>query len=257
MTIHKIQKLKNGKYKIILENENIITYDNVIIENNLLYKKTLDICLYEKIIKDTQYYDVYNKIVKLILKKRRSEKEIKTKLLEYEFTPTQKEQIINKLKNINLINDLEYCKAYINDKIYLSKVGINNIKKDLLNQEIDITLIEEQLKKIDYNIFNNRLEKMIIKKINTNKKYSNLFLKNKILNEMINMGYEKKDILNIIENNLKDDKEIIEKEFAKEYTKLNKKYTGKELLNKVQQKLIIKGFSIYKIKELIQEKTEE
>ena len=31
------------------------------------------------------------------------------------------------LKDINLVNDIQYCKAFINDKVYLTKEGIYKI----------------------------------------------------------------------------------------------------------------------------------
>lgn len=257
MKIHNIKKLKNNKYQILLDNEIISTFDSVILENNLLYKKEIDNVLYNKIIQDTNYYNVYNKVEKLILKKMRSEKEIRLYLLKYELSQSQIEKIINKLKNINLINDVEYCKAYINDKVYLSKRGINIIKKELIQQNIDISIIENEIEKIDYGALNIKLEKIIKKKINANKKYSNSFLKRKILNEMINLGYPKTEILQIIELNLKDDNKIIEREFYKLYNKLNKKYNSFELFNKIEQSLVLKGFNIYEVKAMIKNKTEE
>lgn len=257
MKIHNIKKLKNNKYQILLDNEIISTFDSVILENNLLYKKEIDNVLYNKIIQDTNYYNVYNKVEKLILKKMRSEKEIRLYLLKYELSQSQIEKIINKLKNINLINDVEYCKAYINDKLYLSKRGINIIKKELIQQNIDISIIENEIEKIDYGALNIKLEKIIKKKINANKKYSNSFLKRKILNEMINLGYQKTEILQIIELNLKDDNKIIEREFYKLYNKLNKKYNSFELFNKIEQSLVLKGFNISEVKAMINKKTEE
>ena len=256
MKLQKIEKLKNNKYKIHLENEKLITFDNVIIENNLLYKKNIDNDLYNKILLDTEYYDIYNKTVKYILKKRRSEKEIKIYLTKSNLSNNQIEKIISKLKDINLINDIEYCKAYINDKVYLSKSGVSKIRNELIEQNISLDIINKELNLIDKDIFINRLEKMIINKINSNKKYSNLYLKNKILNEMIKLGYEKENILDIIEKNLKKDNLIINKEFDKIYIKLSKKYSGEDLKKKVEQKMMLKGFNIYEVKELLK-KTEE
>ena len=100
-------------------------------------------------------------------------------------------------------------------------------------------------------------EKLILKKINSNKKYSNQLLKQKILNEMINLGYDKNSILQILENNLKDNNNILNNEFDRVYNKLKVKYSGNELNNKTKQKLIQKGFSIHDINKLIQEKTED
>ena len=100
MLITKIQKLKNNKYNLIIDGEKIITYDNVILDNNLLYKKVIDKDLYNKIIEDTNFYDVYNVVVKYIMKKRRSEKEIKEYLKKYNLESNKKDIIISKLKSI-------------------------------------------------------------------------------------------------------------------------------------------------------------
>lgn len=257
MLITKIEKLRDNKYKIIIDNEKITTYDNVILENNLLYKKCVDSDLYNKILKETKYYDVYNRIVKYILKRRRSEKEIRDNLLKYDLSNVEIDKIILKLKDIKLINDVEYCKAFINDNIYLSKNGINKIKKDLLDKNISADIIENSLNDVDMDIFDERLEKIIMKKINSNKKYSKTLIRQKILNEMINLGYDKNKILDILENNLVNDNNIIKKEFDKVYIKLSKKYSGVELLKKSKQKMLAKGFNLDEINNLLQEKTED
>jgi len=257
MQINKIVKMKDNKYKIIIDGESIITYDNVILENELLYKKNIDNNLYKKMLIDTTYYDVYNKVVKYILKRRRSEKEIRKYLNKFDINDKYIESIINKLKDIKFINDSEYCKAYINDKLYLSKEGINKIKNHLISEDISIGIIEEELSNIDKDLFKDRLEKLITKKINSNKRYSKSYLKQKILGDMISLGYDKDIILNILENNLISDDNILENEFNKIYNKLKNKYIGYELENKVKQKLIQKGFSVGDINILLQKKTEE
>ena len=236
MLVTKIEKLKNNKYKIIIDDEKIITFDNVILDNNLLYKKTVDKELYNKIIEDTEFYNVYNLVVKYILKKRRSEKEINEYLKKYNLG-SKKDLIISKLKSINLINDIGFCKAYINDNIYLSKKGINKIKEELLSHNISLNIIEEELNNIDNSLLDDKLNKLIIKKINSNHKYSNLFLKQKIVNA------------NIGEENL-----ILEKEFEKLYIKLSKKYNNLELYKNIKSKLLYKGFNINDINDLIEKK---
>ncbi len=257
MEINKIVKLKDNKYKIQMGDITVVTYDNVIIDNNLLYKKYLDDVLYNKILRETSYYDTYNKTIKYILKKKRSEKEILEYLSKYDLSDNDKNRIITKLKNINLINDLEFCKSFINDKIYLSKNGINKIKSDLLNHNIPIEIIDKELNNIDVDLLDNRLEKMILKKINSNNKYSKNFLKQKILNDMINLGYSKDKINEILDKHILVDNNIIIKEFDKLYSKLKIKYVGFELKNKIIQKLLSKGFSLNDINTILKNKTEE
>jgi len=254
MLITKIEKLKNNKYKLTIDDEKIITFDNVILDNNLLYKKQIDEELYNKIIEDTNFYNIYNMVVKYILKRRRSEKEVSEYLRKYDLNSNKQDILISKLKSINLIDDISFCKAYINDNIYLSKKGINKIKIELLNHNIPLSIIEEEISNIDKNLFDDKLNKLIIKKINTNNKYSNSYLKQKVLNEMINLGYEKDKIIKIIENNLNEDNKILEKEFEKLYIKLSKKYNNLELYKNITSKLLYKGFNIQDIKSLIEKK---
>lgn len=258
MKINKILKLKNNKYKIIIDNESIITFDDVILENNLLYKKDIDKELYNIIIKDTSYYEVYNKVIKYILKKRRSEKEIRDYLIKFDLSNENLEKTILKLKENRLINDIEYCKAFINDSLYLGNKGINKIKKELLNQQIPSEIIEKELDNIDNDVLNNKLEKLIKKKINMNKKYSNNYLKQKLLSELLELGYNRNDILNIIEKNLTTtNSEILKKEFEKIYSKLQKKYDGYELIKNIKNKMLSRGFNYDEIEQLLKEKTEK
>jgi len=254
MQINKIIKLKDNRYKIYIDGDSIITYDNVILENDLLYKKNIDKNLYNKIIVDTNYYDIYNKTVKYILKKLRSEKEVSNYLSKFELSDKDFNKMINKLKDINLINDREFCKAFINDKIYLGKNGINKIRNDLLNQYISNDIIEQELSNIDKSVVNDKLEKLIVKKINSNHKYSNQYLRQKLINDMVNLGYSRDSIIDIIDKNLLNDSDIVKKEFNKIYINLKKKYSGVDLNLKLKQKLISKGFEIDVINKLIQEK---
>jgi len=95
---------------------------------------------------------------------------------------------------------------------------------------------------------------LIVKKINSNHKYSNQYLRQKLINDMVNLGYSRDSIIDIIDKNLLNDSDIVKKEFNKIYINLKKKYSGVDLNLKLKQKLISKGFEIDVINKLIQEK---
>ena len=60
MNIIKIKKLKNGKYKITLNNGEILElYDDVILKNNILFKKEISDELLNDVNKDNNYYFYY------------------------------------------------------------------------------------------------------------------------------------------------------------------------------------------------------
>lgn len=249
MKIEKITKTKSGKYILELDNkEKIKTFDEVILNNNLLFNKEIDSELVKKIDKENNYYEVYNKVLRFISTKMRSEVEINKYLDKLEVI--NKQEIIDKLKNINLINDIAYLKAYVYDKFNLTLIGPYKMKKELLECNIDEQSINEELEKYKDQI-PDRINKLINKKLKTNKKSIYMF-KQKVINELIDLGYEKETILeelnkfNLNEtNNIKKDYDII-------YKKLSKKYQDNELKYQIKNKLYSKGYSLDNINEVIE-----
>lgn len=244
MKIEGVKKTKNGKYRITFDNnETLSTYDDVILNNGLLFNKEVDSDLLDKLNIETSYYDIYNKVIKFISRKLRSEKEIILFLDKNNVTYSDKKKIISKLKEIRLINDKVFANAYVQDRINLSTDGPYKIKNELVKNDIDDNIIDEVMSKIDESIVYEKLTKLIVKKINNNHNKSNYMLKQKIVGDMINLGYSKEMIVDIIDSNLKSNKNVIENEYKKIYRKLEKKYEGEELERQVKIKLMQKGFS--------------
>lgn len=255
MKIENIKKLNSGKYKIELDDKNkIITYDDVILKHNLLYHKEVDTDKLNELNIDTKYYDVYNKCIKYISNRLRSEKEINNYLDKFNLEENDKNNIINDLKRIGFINDLNFTKAYISDRIYLSNDGLDKIRKELINHNIDTEVIEEELNKIDESIIREKLSKLISKKIKSNHKDSKYIMRGKIYNDMINLGYSS-DMFNECYEQLETDEDSnLEKEFNKWYKKLSSKYSDDNLYLKIRQKLYQKGYNLSDIDNLMQEK---
>lgn len=250
MKIKNIKKQNNGKYKIKLEdNSTIVTYDSVILNNNLLYDQTLDS---EKMIEiniENNFYDIYNNVLKYVSKKVRSEKEINDYIDKFEIEPKRKNDLINKLKNDGIINDVNYTKAYIHDRMMFSNDGPFKIKEELLKVNIDSNIIDDEFSKVDMSIFDDKCEKIILKKIKSNSKYSNSVLKRKISNELFLLGYSISNIDLYFDN--MDNSNILGKEYSKLYQKLSIKYNDEELSNILFQKLYNKGFNKEDIWNLI------
>jgi SOS response regulatory protein OraA/RecX len=84
------------------------------------------------------------------------------------------------------------------------------------------------------------------------------YLKQKLLSELLDLGYDRCDIINMIDSNLNSDEYIIlKKEFEKTYTRLEKKYNGYDLYKNVKNKMLSRGFNINEIELLLKEKTEK
>lgn len=246
MKISKIKKMNNGKYKIVLENGDIInTYDDVILSTNILYTYEIDNETLKKLEIKNDYYSLYNKAIKYISKRLRSEYEIEEYLNKNNGSKIDIKNVIKDLKNNGFINDVNFTKAYIYDRFNLYNDGPYKIKKDLINYNIDESIIDENISKLKYEDIKSKIEKYVSKKVRLDHKHSISIIKSKLKLELYNLGYDNNMIEEVL-NNINCNSNI-EKEFNLIYNKLNKKYSGYELENKVKQKLYQKGYSLDEI----------
>ena len=248
MNIEKIKKNKNY-YILLLDNgDEIKTYDEVILNNNLLFNKKLDDKLIDKIIYESNYYETYYKVIKYINTKMRSTYEINKYLDKLNFS--EKEKLISELKEKNLINDLLYTKAYIADQINLTNNGPRKVKNELINMLIDEKIIDSELEIFDNSLIKEKINKLINKQLKINNK-SSYYVKQKILNNLINLGYDKEMILNELNNYKIDDTKSLKKDYDNLYKKLSKKYSDENLKYQIKNKLYQKGYSLDSINEII------
>ena len=244
MEVKKIVK-KGIKYRILLEVGSIDTYEEIILKYNLLYKKDISEDLFNDILKENIYYDSYYKVLNLLNKKLRSRYEIENYLKKQACPNIDK--IINKLESIGLINDAKFAQAYTNDKINLSLDGPEKIRHNLEKLKVDSDIIDNVISKIDENIINEHLQKLISKKIKTSK-YTGNVLRNKLKVYLVNLGYSYNDVNKALENIKGND---LSSEMLKIYNKLKLKYEGDTLKLKLKQKLYSKGFSVDEINNFI------
>lgn len=254
MKIDKIKKSSSGKYKIYAGDNTITTYDDVLIKSGILYKKDIDNKLLEEITKENNYYDAYNKTVSYIMKHQRCKKEVIEYLKKFELSDEEEAKIISKLENLNLINEINYVKSYIYDAVHLNNYGPQKIKNYLLDMEISEDIIESEIGNIDEDEVYSNAVKLISKKVKSNHHHSEYQMKQKICIEMINLGYYRDMIEDILNNITFDDDNFLEKEYEKIYNKLSNKYNDKDLYQKIKQKLYAKGFDINSINTLINKK---
>ncbi len=254
MKIEKIQK-HGVKYKITLDNGEVInTYDDVILENNLLFDKNIDSDLLNKINTDTIYYESYNKVIKMIGRRLRSEFEIKEYLNKCIVLEEDRDKIITTLKRIGLIDDCRFAKAYTNDKINFSLDGPYKIARSLEEFKVDRSIIDEVVSNIDEKIVLEHLNKIVNKKVKANVKYSEFVFKQKLMTYLINLGYDRMMIKSVLDDvHIADD--VSMKEMEKVYRKLEKKYSDDELFYRLKNKLYSKGFKMEEINKFIEEKT--
>ena len=240
MKIKKYIKTSSSKYKIILEDDtSLILYEDVILKFNLLLTKEIQDL--EEIIKYNDKFALYDKALSYISKKQRCESEIRKYLSRYTESLDDINNIVKKLYENNFLNPKLYIKSYINDKIYLTLEGPNKIKNDLLNLGMNLEEIEDELIVFTKELIEERIKKYITKNIKSNKKSLYQF-KNKMLLNLINLGYYRNDILKYLDNINIDEDNLKEKEIVKLRKKYERKYSGYELEMVIKRKLYERGY---------------
>ena len=196
MKIEKYEKIGALKYRLYLDNGEIIdTYDDVILENELLLKKELDAHLYNKILINTNLQEYYNACVKYIQTRLRSTKEIDDYLKRKQVTEEDRIFIIEKLIKKGLLNDKYFTKCFIHDKLKFTNMGEYRIINELKKLNISPSIIEENKYLFNEEIIQEKINKKIEKAIKSNHKLDNYKLRNKLYNSLLRDGYNPSQVI--------------------------------------------------------------
>lgn len=197
MEIVKYIKKGNGNYQIIFDNEKKINIqEDVIIKNNLLYKKEIDNDLLLKIIVENEEYEIYNKCVNYIGVRLRSINEIREYMDRKDISLEKQEEVIERLLKNKLLDDSVFARAFIKDKMNFTTMGPYRIELELKKHKIDDKIIKKYINEIDRDMIYDKIDRQINKLIKSNKNKSNL--RNKIYNNLLGLGYSSEMVVSMI-----------------------------------------------------------
>ena len=254
MKIGKYTKLKSNNYSVVIDDITVKLYDDVIVKYELLRLKEIDDKLFKEITEYNDRLEAYYKSLKYITKKLRTEKEI-YKYLDKDYSKEIILETIDKLKRMGYLNKELYLKSYLSDQVHMSLNGPNKIKKDLVSLGYDEDEIKESIESIDNDIWLDKVQKIINKKIKSNRNLGSNKLKEKLVYDLSNMGYYKWMIEDIIHSTeFSSDSNILEKEYNKLYARLSRKFDGSSIDYQIRMKLLQKGFYSSEIDEFMQNK---
>lgn len=200
MKIVKYTRLASGKYKVLFDNKKeLILYESVIINTNLLYKKEITSEEYNNLVSLNNYQDIYNKVIKYIGIRLRSKKEITDYLKKMDLSIEVIDDILNKLITNKYIDDERFSQAYIKDKYNFS----NNGPYKIINELVKLGIDKDMAYTYTFDIITNeeeKINKLINKYFKSDKKHDWYYLRNKIYNNLINLGYSKEIVISILNN---------------------------------------------------------
>ncbi|MDO9261170.1 MAG: regulatory protein RecX [Flavobacteriaceae bacterium] len=120
----------------------------------------------------------------------RCHQEVEQKLLDYQVYNNDKEQIIVHLITHNFLNEERFAKSFVRGKFNIKHWGRNKIKLALKQRNISTFLIDVGLKEIDENDYLTILSKEMDKKLNSITEKDPWKRKKKIVDYLMQKGYE-------------------------------------------------------------------
>jgi len=249
MKLLKYQKLKLNEYKIITDKDEYKLYDDIIIKYELLLKKEIGEEEIKKIVEENNSLKAYYTALRLISVRLRTDRELNVLLNKKGYSNYEIDYAIKRLNKEDYLNHNTYIEAYIHDRLNLYVEGENKIATDLIKLGFKIEEVLPFLDKIDKQIFREKIEKYITKKVKSNRK-SALEFKRKTLNELINKGFSKLDINEILDTFMISDDDLeLEHLINKLYKKYSLKYDNKTTILKIKNYLYQKGYQSFLVEE--------
>lgn len=149
--------------------------------------------------------NLIRKLSKFCMRGEKCEEDIRKKMQHWKVEKQEQEKIIDLLKNEDFINHKRYAQAFVNDKIKFHHWGKQKIKAYLKNKKIEEKVIEMALNKIPQKLYEDILTTELQKKMNSLSEMPEIKKKEKVVNYLLQKGFEYGKVFDFVENEIKKD----------------------------------------------------
>lgn len=116
--------------------------------------------------------------------------DVKNRLLAWNVKKEEWDKVIDKLLELDFLNEDRYVEDYVRGKFTMKKWGRNKIKAGLMQKRISGKKVTEELNSIDERQYESTIENLIEKKKNLLALKEGLELRDKLYRYMIGKGFE-------------------------------------------------------------------
>ena len=151
MKITKIEKQKKRKDRFnVYANDEFVCglSEDTIIDEALAIGQEIDQKEIEKLVEKDQSSKAFDKAIRFLGYRARTEKEVKDKLLVKEFDEKVIKKTIGKLKEMDYLSDIEFTQAWVKDRINIKPEGKKLLQIELRQKGIEEKMAKEQLEKL-------------------------------------------------------------------------------------------------------------
>ena len=185
-----VQKRNKDRSNVYIDNDYAFSLSNELVyKEGLKLNEKIDIERINAIAKEDNYIKCKTTALRIVEKSYKSEKELVDKLILKGYDNESINKTMDVLKEYNFINDENYVKMYVKDK--LKQVGKKKIKYDLAKKGISDKIIDEEIYNIDSEYEKNTAYNLAIKKYNTiaKREAERFKLSQKLYRFLLSKGY--------------------------------------------------------------------
>jgi regulatory protein len=149
MIISSIKK-RRSDVELVFDDDSKIHVDYRVVFDNGLRKNdeiTKEFC--EKLSIETGKLKIKDSAFRLLSRRQHSKFELTQKLIRRGYSKEEIEPVLFQIEEKGLLDDIQFTKAYLVERLAKKKVGINKIKAELLKKGIDQKIIEKILSRVD------------------------------------------------------------------------------------------------------------
>lgn len=261
------QKKNKQRYNIFITEGDQERYgfsvdEAILIKHHLRKGLDLDQSFIEQLEKEDAYYQSYALAIRYLSYRMRTKKEMSDYLIEKEIDKYYISGIIDRLVEERLLDDGEFAEAFVRTRINTSSKGPQMVKRELMEKGVSSFHAEKAIQQYSYEIQYERASKWVEKRLRSSKKESFQKQRQKIQATLMQKGFSKDvitDVLSDIQNEKNEDEEweALVHHGEKLLRRHSRKFEGFQLKQKVTEGLYRQGFSFDKINEFLEEQLNE
>ncbi|MBR6071872.1 MAG: RecX family transcriptional regulator [Acholeplasmatales bacterium] len=192
--VKSVSKIKNkNNYNVIIDDKSYIFDEDTILEYKLFKDKEIEEIILDKALESSNIHLYYDKALKYSLKYAKGSKEVYQYLIEKGLDCDKSRKIVDKLVEKRIIDDSKIVEGIVYSLVK-SYNGKKMIYEKLKQKKFDVSIINEALNNIDYDLYIEYLNKLYEKIKDKYNKFDDYIRKNKIKSYLYQRGYDSNDI---------------------------------------------------------------
>lgn len=257
-----VQRKNRNRYNIFVKKESEESYafsvsEDVLVKYKLRKGMSLTENLIQEITSEEQLQKVYNKAIRYLSYRMRSEKELRQYIQRQEIAEHHTEEIIDRLKQNRFLDDLDFAEMFVRSRINTSNKGPHFIEKELQEKGIHPSKIKIALGQYTEETEREKALKLIQKRLNRSSKHSFQRQLDQSRAALIRNGYSSDVIREVIEEvrplkTRENEWEALQHHGERLQRRYKERFSGHELHQKLTESLYRQGFDLSLIREYLQ-----